>query len=302
MKKSTWFKWGYLLIATMIVVGILSLFRNRVHQSIVIGSKNFTESQVVSEIYAIALEKHGYQVTRKQNISNSVVYNALKTGQIDLYPEYTGTIVQAYLRKSTTGKLAKQIAQLAKNGVVKDGLTTLKYAPGNDSQGMAIRTSVAKKYHIYTLSELQKQASKVRLVSQGEFDQRSDALPGMNKLYGKYNFKSVKDYDDSLKYQVVDAGQGDAFPVSTTEGQLTETNKYTVLKDDKGLWPAYNLVPLIREQTLSQNPKIATILNQVDAKLTTKTLMQLNRQVDVDGQNYRTVANHWYQENFKEGD
>lgn len=263
---------------------------------IIVGSKSFSESKTVSEIYALALEHAGYKVVRKPNISNSVVYKAVKTGQIDVYPEYTGTIVEAYLKKNASGKSAPQIAKLAKDGVKKEGLVTFNYAPGDNRQGVGIRTSVAKKYNIKTLSDLQKKANKILFVSQGEFDKRADALPGMNKKYGKYNFKSQKDYDDSLKYKIMSQGKGDAAPVSTTDGQLA-TSKFTLLKDNKNLWPPYNLVPLVNKKSAESHPKMEKALNKIDAKLTTKQLTNLNKKVDVDGQNYKTVAKNWYNAN-----
>lgn len=264
---------------------------------IIVGSKSFSESKTVSEIYALALEHAGYKVVRKPNISNSVVYRAVKTGQIDVYPEYTGTIVEAYLKKSANGKSASQMASLAQNGVKKDGLVTFNYAPGDNRQGIGMRADVAKKYHITTLSDLQKNASHIRFASQGEFDKRADALPGMNKKYGKFNFKSHKDYDDSLKYKIMSQNKGDAAPVSTTDGQLA-TSKFTLLKDDKGLWAPYNLVPLVNKKAAKSHPKMAKILNQVDSKLTTKQLTRINKKVDVDGQNYKTVAKEWYNEHM----
>jgi len=115
-------KWVRRLVATVAVtaLGALALpttgFAANSKTPIIVGSKSFTESKVVSEIYALALEKAGYKVTRKQNISNSVVFKAVQTGQIDVYPEYTGTIVDAYLKQSTTNKNAKQIAAAAKIG------------------------------------------------------------------------------------------------------------------------------------------------------------------------------------------
>lgn len=268
------------------------------NKPIIVGSKSFSESKTVSEIYALALEHAGYKVTRKPNISNSVVYKAVKTGQVDVYPEYTGTIVEAYLKKNGSGKNAKQMAKMAKDGVKKDGLVTFAYAPGDNRQGIGIRTSVAKKYGIHNLSDLQEKANKIRFVSQGEFDKRADALPGMNKKYGKFNFKSKKDYDDSLKYKIMSEGKGDAAPVSTTDGQLA-TSKFQLVKDDKNLWPPYNLVPLVNAKSAKSHPKMEKVLNKVDAKLTTKQLTSLNKKVDVDGQNYKTVAKNWYNENMK---
>lgn len=173
----------------------------------------------------------------------------------------------------------------------------MNYAPGSDAQGIAIRTSVAKKYGIKTISDLQKKADKIRFASQGEFDKREDGIPSLEKTYGKFNFKSEKIYDPSLKYKVLARGDGDITPAATTEGQLA-TKDFFALKDDKNFWPAYNLVPLVREKTLKDNPGIKRILNKIDAKLTTKELTLLNKKVDVDGKSYQAVAREWLKNNY----
>lgn len=265
--------------------------------TITIGSKNFSESKIVMQIWTDALKKDGYNVKTKPNISSSVVYQAIKSKQIDLYPEYTGTIAMTYLKGKIVGKSADAIANIARKGMKKQGLTTLNYAPGNDAQGIAIRTSVAKKYGIKTISDLQKKANKIRFASQGEFDKREDGIPGLTKVYGKFNFKSHKVYDPSLKYQILAKGEGDITPASTTEGQLA-TGKYFALTDNKHFWPAYNLVPLVRNQTLKDNPGIKKVLNKIDRKLTTTELQKFNKKVDVDGQSYQSVAKDWVDKNY----
>lgn len=265
--------------------------------TITIGSKNLSESKIIMQIWADALKKDGYKVRTKPNISSSVVYQAIKSGQVDIYPEYTGTIAMTYLKKHIVGKDAKAIAAIAQKGMQKQNLTTLDYAPGNDAQGIAIRTSVAEKYGIKNISDLQKNANKVRFASQGEFDKREDGIPGLEKVYGKFNFKSHKVYDPSLKYQILAKGEGDITPASTTEGQLA-TGKYFALTDNKHFWPAYNLVPLVRNRTLKSNPGIKKILNKIDRKLTTAELRKLNKKVDVDGQSYQKVAQNWIKQNY----
>src|SRR3712207_100594 len=149
-------KRGLMVLATMLLVFSGIVPTAKASSNVTVGSKNFTESKVVSEIYALALENAGYKVTRKQNISNSVVYKAVQTGQIDVYPEYTGTIVQAYLKKDTQTKSAATMAKLAKAGVAKQNLVTFKYAPADDRQGIAVTKQVADKYQIKTLSDLQR--------------------------------------------------------------------------------------------------------------------------------------------------
>lgn len=100
----------------------------------------------------------------------------------------------------------------------------------------------------------------------------------------------------SLRYKILAKGEGDITPASTTDGQLA-TKQFMALKDNKHFWPAYNLVPLIRTQTLKADPGIKKILAKIDRKLTTKELTLLNKKVDVDGQAYQTVARNWLKEN-----
>lgn len=297
-------KWSIIGLIVIIVAVVITAWPkgNNSKQTtkgttITIGSKNFSESKIVMQIWTDALKKDGYNVKTKPNISSSVVYQAIKSKQIDLYPEYTGTIAMTYLKGKIVGKSADAIANIARKGMKKQGLTTLNYAPGNDAQGIAIRTSVAKKYGIKTISDLQKKANKIRFASQGEFDKREDGIPGLTKVYGKFNFKSHKVYDPSLKYQILAKGEGDITPASTTEGQLA-TGKYFALTDNKHFWPAYNLVPLVRNQTLKDNPGIKKVLNKIDRKLTTTELQKLNKKVDVDGQSCQSVAKDWVDKNY----
>ena len=189
------------------------------------------------------------------------------------------------------------MANIAQIGLKKKGVTTFKYAPGDNRQGVGMPTKVAEKYHIQNLSDLQKNAKKLRFASQGEFEKRADALPAMDKAYGKYNWKSLKDYDVNLLYKIMDQGKADVAPVSTTDGQLA-TSKFTLIKDNKKIWPPYNLVPVVNQKAAKQYPKMEKTLNQVDAKLTTKQLTKLNKKVNVDGQNYKTVAKNWYKQNM----
>jgi osmoprotectant transport system substrate-binding protein len=264
-------------------------------ETIKIGSKDFTENLIVSEIYALALENKGYDVERVPNIASSVIPKSIEKGEIDLYPEYTGTSLLAILKQpleTDPDKVASTIRKKYEAGKV---LTTLDYAPANDSAGIAVKTSIAKKYNIKTLSDLQKNASKIRFASQGEFDQREDGLPGLKKVYGSFNFKSSKVYDNSLKYQVLKSNKADATPAYTTEGQLLNTKEFTVLKDDKNFWPPYNIVPIVRQDVLKKNPKIKTIINQISKKLDTKTMIKLNAKVDIDGEDYQKVAKDYYE-------
>jgi osmoprotectant transport system substrate-binding protein len=260
---------------------------------ITIGSKDFTENLIVSEVYADALENHGYKVNRKFNIGSSVIHQAITSGQIDLYPEYTGTGLLTILKHSLVTD-PKQVYDIVKSEYkTKFNIVWLNDSAANDSQGLVILKSVADQYGIKTISDLQKNADKIRFASQGEFDQRVDGLPALEKIYGTFKFKSDAIYDNSLKYQILSQNKADLAVAYTTEGQLVDP-KYLVLGDDKHVWPPYNLAPIVRQSALDKNPDIENILNQVSALIDTKTITALNAKVDVDKQEYEEVAKNYY--------
>ncbi|WP_312516817.1 glycine betaine ABC transporter substrate-binding protein [Anaerospora sp.] len=258
-----------------------------------IGSKNFTENLIVSEIYALALEDKGYKVERVPNIASSIIHTSLVNGEIDLYPEYTGTGLLAILKKDLLTD-PKQVYDTVKSEYLKQfNLVWLNYSSANDGQGLVIRTDVANKLGIKTISDLQKQANEIRFASQGEFDKREDGIPGLEKTYGRFNWKSSRVYDNGLKYEVLASNEADLAPASTTEGQLTKS-QFTLLIDDKHVWPPYNLVPVIKKTVLDAHPDIADILNKISASLDTPKITKLNAEVDVEKKEYEEVAKKYY--------
>lgn len=293
---------GALLVVILVaIVGGIWAWRNNqsseVQQSsttIRVGSKDFTENLVIAEIYALALEDNGYTVERVSNISSSLIHNSIVNDEIDLYPEYTGTGLLSVLGEDMETDSEKVYKIVKKEYEKQFNLTWLDYASANDSQGLVIRTEVANSLNIKTISDLQAHASELRFASQGEFDEREDGLPGLEKTYGTFNWQSSKVYDNSLKYSVLDNDEADVIPAYTTEGQLVNTDKFTLLEDDKQFWPPYNLAPVVRDNILDDNPDIKTILNNISAKLDTETVTELNAKVDVDGQEYTDVAKEYY--------
>jgi osmoprotectant transport system substrate-binding protein len=286
-------------IILTLVASLSGCSKNNVSKSsvsstpITIGSKDFTENLIVAEVYADALEDHGYTVNRKFNIGSSVIQQAITSGQIDLYPEYTGTGLLTILKHSLVTD-PKQVYDIVKSEYkTKFNIVWLNASPANDSQGLVILKSVADKYGIKTISDLQKNAGKIRFASQGEFDQRADGLPALEKVYGPFKFASDAIYDNSLKYQILSQNKADLAVAYTTEGQLVDS-KYLVLEDDKHVWPPYNLAPIIRQSALDKNPGVAGILNQVSALIDTTTITALNAKVDVDKQEYEDVAKSFY--------
>lgn len=259
-----------------------------------VGSKDFTENLVVAEIYALALEDAGFNVERSLNLSGSIVHTAITNDEIDLYPEYTGTGLLSILKMDMMTD-PTEVYETVKTAYNEQfDLTWLAQSQANDGQGLVIRTDLAKELGIYTISDLQANADRIRFASQGEFEQRDDGIPGLELVYGKFNFASIKLYDNGLKYQILENNEADVAPAYTTEGQLVNTELFTLLEDDKQMWPPYFLAPVVRNDVLAENPEIEEILNKVSAQLDTETVTALNAQVDVDKLEYDEVALAFY--------
>ncbi len=259
-----------------------------------VGSKDFTENEIVGELYALALEDAGYEVERIFDIAGSVIHTSIVSDEIDLYPEYTGTGLISILQLDPITD-PQEVYDTVKEAYEEQfSLTWLDYAQANDGQGLFISKAASDEYGILTISDLQANADKLRFASQGEFDEREDGLPGLEKIYGPFEFKSSKIYDNGLKYSIVENDEADVAPAYTTEGRLAEKDKFVLLEDDKQAWPPYNLAPVVRDDVLEENPDIAEILGKVNAALDTETITALNAQVDVDKEEVEDVAADFY--------
>ena len=200
------------------------------------------------------------------------------------------------LALTACGKHASNnVYQKVKEGYEKQfQITWLEYSKANDGAGLVIRTEVSKRLGITTITDLQKHASELRFASQGEVDLRADGIPALEKVYGKLDWKSSKVFDNGLKYEVLKNDEADVAPAYTTEGQLVNTEEYTLLEDDKQVWPPYNLAPVIRTEVLTAYPDIAEAINFVSSKLDTKTITELNAKVDVEKEEVEIVAEEFY--------
>lgn len=261
--------------------------------TITVGSKAFTEGVILSELYALALEDAGFKVDRSFEISGSLIHTALENGDIDLYPEYTGTGLISILKMDPMTD-PEEVYQTVKDEYAsKFDLVWLDKSEAADGQGLVIRTEAAKKLAIKTISDLQKHAADLRFASQGQFDERTDGLPALEATYGAFDWKNSAIYDEGLKYEVLRNDEADVTPAYTTEAQLTD-KAFTLLEDDKHVWPPYNVAPVVRAAVLEENPGIAKALKRVNDALTTEKLTELNARVDIDKEEYEDVARDFF--------
>ena len=248
---------------------------------VVVGSKDFTEELILGEMYAQILEKNGIAADRKLDLGGTqIAMEALQRGDIDLYPEYTGTALITQLKRKPGKDAAANFATVKAAYASQYHLTWLDAAPFNDTQALATTAAVSAKLGIRTLSELAAAAPHLRLGAIPEFTKRDDGLPGLQKAYGGFEFADVKLFEIGLKYKALETGQVDVVVAFGTDGQI-DVDRLVVFTDDKRFWPEYQVAPVVRAGTLAKYPAIATALNPLAPLLTDSVMRALN--ADVDG-------------------
>jgi len=249
--------------------------------SIRVGSKNFSEDITVAEIYAAALERARIPVERHMDIgSTQIALAAMQRGDIDLYPEYTGTGLIDVLHLPPMHDASALYSTVKSAFERRFGITWLAPSPANDSQGLATTRSIAHKYGLKTLSQCARLASQLRFASVPEFVVRADALPGLQKFYGGFKFKDTRMYAIGLQYAALERGEADVATAFTTDSQIA-SDDLVLLQDDRQFWPPYNIAPVVREAALRAHPQIAGILNRIAPRLTDDAVRKLNLQVNV---------------------
>lgn len=247
--------------------------------AIKVGSKDFTEQFILGEMYALVLENQGLKVQRKLNLGGTPVAQAgLQSGQIDLYPEYTGTGLLTILKLPASSNQKQVFETVSKAYQEKFKLVWLDPAPMNNSQALAMTEAGSKKYGIKTISDLAKRASQLVMIGPPEFEAREDGLPGLQKAYGNFKLKAYKGADAGLRYQALKDGQADVVVAFGTDGELSAFN-LVVLEDDKKLFPPYQVAPVVRQEILDKNPQIKDALNALAPKLTNEIMQRLNYEV-----------------------
>jgi len=253
-----------------------------------VGSKNFTEQFVVAELYAQALEAAGVKVERKLNLGGTLIaHKALEEKQIDLYPEYTGTMLLVVMKAEPMTD-QKAVYDKVKADYATRGFVVLNEAPLNNTYNMVVRPETAAQYKLETLSDLARVAKELKLGAGPEFRDRKDGLPGLKAKYG-IEFKEDLQMAIGLRYQALANKQIDVVNGYATDGMISAL-KLKRLKDDKSLWPPYYLAPVVRKDALDANPKLAEVLNRVNAMLDEATMAEMNYKVDGEKQEPKDVA------------
>ncbi len=267
-------------------------------KSIAVGSADFTESKIIAEIYAQALQANGFNVRRQFGIGSRETYvPAVKDHSIDLIPEYTGNLLQ-YFDKQTKAT-DPQAVELALNRALPGDLSILTPSPANDTDTVAVTAATAQKWNLKTIADLAAHSAEVKFGGPSEFQSRTEGLPGLKAKYGldiaPANFVSISDGGGPATVRALVDGTVTAADIFSTS-QAIPQNDLVVLEDPKNDFLAANVVPLVASQKMSDQLK--TVLDAVSAKLSTQALIEMNTATSGNnGIDPDQAARKWVQDN-----
>jgi osmoprotectant transport system substrate-binding protein len=264
-----------------------------------IGSKNFTEQRVLGEIYAQGLRAAGYDVQTKLDLGDEhVALKALESGEIDAYPEYTGTALQSFFGKQPDElpKNPRAAFREAKEGFAKRGMTAFPPTPFTSSNEVAVTKETADKLGLMNISDLSGEAGELTLAGSPECRERFDCLRGLERVYG-LKFGRFMQVPIPQRHEVLTSGKADVSIVFTTDPQIQRESE-VLLEDDRSMFGPQNSTLVMRKETADRaGPDLPRTLEQIQQLLTDENMQELNARVDLDGQQPGAVAKAYLTEN-----
>jgi len=276
-------------IVLLVILSTLATSFINSKNKIVVGSKNFNEQLIMGDMVSSLIEaKTKYKVERKLNLGGTnVVFSALKSKDVDLYVEYTGTVLVNILKKPTMTDPTKVYDTSKADLTKKYGIQMLNPIGFNNTYVIAVKKDFAKKNHLETISDLAKISSTVSAGVTMDFANRPDGYLGLQKKYN-LKFKSVKGIDGGLRYTALANNETQVLDAFSTDG-LIQKFDLKLLKDDKNFFPPYYAVPIVNADTLEKYPELKGVLKLLDGKITDDEMRAMNYKVD-NGAQSKTVA------------
>ena len=267
---------------------------NKSDKTIVVGSKNYTEQLVLGNMLEQLIEaKTDINVETSLNLGGSqITFNAIKSGSIDVYVEYTGS-AYVNLFKINDGNTNPEEVYDTVSGIFENELQLKLLDPlgFNNTYAVGITKELAEKYNLKKISDLEAISNQLLAGPTIEFANREDGLLGLNKAYN-LNFENIKPVDGSLRYTALINGESDMIDAAITDGLLDKFD-LTILEDDKNFFPPYYAAPLIRMDTLEKYPELEEVLNLLGGTMSDTVMRKLNYEVDVNGRDPKEVANEY---------
>lgn len=264
--------------------------------TIVVASFDFAEGRLLSDLYATVLKKNGYSVRRAFNLGpREIVEPALLQGRVDLVPEYLGTALSFItLGKAQVTSRAPTLYRKLVRAYKRKGVDPLTFAPAQDQNGIVVSEATAARYDLRTVSDLKRVAPQLAFGGPPECEHRPFCLPGLAATYGLH-FKRFQPLDAGGPVTVgaLRSGLIDVALLFTTDPSIVADN-FVLLRDDRDLQPADNIVPVIRRSVLKEHGGgVVRLIDAVTRRLTTDTLRKLNAKVQIDGVAPHRVARNW---------
>lgn len=274
---------------TLLLAGSIYAF-TREDDTIVVGSKNFTEQLILGNMVADLIEdKTDLDVKRQLNLGGTqVAFSALRTGEIDTYVEYTGTLFVDVLKQEVENDPDVVYDKVVKQVNERFDIRTLDPIGFNNTYAIAVKQEDVDKYGLKTVSDLAAVSDELVFGPTIEFSNREDGYLGLKEAY-PFNFQDVKPVDGGLRYTALMNNESNAIDSFSTDGLLKRFD-LTVLEDDKQFFPPYYAVPIVSEETLAEHPELADVLNLLSGKITDETMQELNYLADVEKQRPEKVA------------
>jgi osmoprotectant transport system permease protein len=256
---------------------------------IVVASKPFGESYLLAEMFAQLLEARGVRAERRLGLgATEIAFAALRSGAIDVYPEYTGTGLLAILHERPSADPRAAYAQVAREFRERFGVRWLPPLGFQNTYAIAVRRETAERLRLRTLSDLARAGPTLRAGLTPDFIGRADGLPGLQRAYG-LRFREVRALLPAVKYQALAAGEVDVIDGYATDGLIARYD-LVVLEDDRGFFPPYEAAALLAPGFSERSPEAVSALTELSGRLTETTMRGLNRRLEVDGEPVARVA------------
>src|SRR6266850_7913630 len=301
-KAATASRWKGFAVAAFAVVLITGIYlgsrdsRSHTSQSqgarIVVGSKDFTESALLAEIVAQILEANGVVVERKFELGGNLPHDALLAGQIDLYPEYTGTAYTAILKHAPITDPRAVYDQVKKEYAEKFNVVVSEPLGFENTFAILVRGADARRLKLKTISDAAPYARNWRAGFGQDFMSRADGYPGFVRAYGLKFAEQPREMDLSLTYIALATGQVDLIAGNSTEGRIAALDLFQ-LEDERHYFPPYEAVYLVRSDSLKRLPVLAEVLRQLAHAISTEEMRQLNYEVDANKRGQAEVVHEW---------
>ena len=288
-------KKGFILLLSIVTICILTGCGVD-QKKVVIASKPHTEQYIVAEMLTQLIETHTQiKVEKKLGIGGGTanIHPAMLKGEIDIYPEYTGTGWLYVLKNEPLNSPAELYYNVSAEYGEKFNIKWLGLYGFNNTYALAVNKDLAEKFQLNTLTDLAKVSPRLIFGAEYDFYEREDGLKGLEKKYG-LTFKNTKEMDIGLKYDAIHSAQVDVINVFSTDA-LLKKYELKVLQDDREFFPRYQAATLVRNETLKEYPEIETVLSKLTGQINDQEMTDLNYQVEIEKQEPAAVAKKFLQ-------